>query len=355
MKVCWLSNYFSPYKLKLFDELSKNIELTLLMLGGKDANRNDEWKQNDNVSYKVIYIDSSFNKTIDDLAKENDVLVDSLYFSIYGYKAVSAFKKNNKKTILHADGGIAKNRGFILNGLMTYLMKRHDSVLSSSKYVDDYFEYYGVEKDKLNHYRFTSLTKEDLNNNKNLIQNKDDYRKQFNIDNKYTFISVGQPIRRKGFDILLESYIKSGLQDKCNLLIVGGKPQEKIKEIVEINKLNNVRFVDLISSEELKKYYALSDAFMLTTREDIWGLVIEEAMSFGLPVITSNNCVAGLHFSDISKSVLINEVNDIDGYAKKMNSLYTNSVNNDSLQVIEDYSIENSAKDIIKIIESVLN
>ena len=36
-----------------------------------------------------------------------------------------------------------------------------------------------------------------------------------------------------------------------------------------------------------------SDLFVLPTREDIWGLVINEAMSFGLPIITTRKCIAG--------------------------------------------------------------
>ena len=37
-----------------------------------------------------------------------------------------------------------------------------------------------------------------------------------------------------------------------------------------------------------------ADVFVLPTREDIWGLVINEAMAYGLPVITTDKCNAGL-------------------------------------------------------------
>ncbi|MBR4609047.1 MAG: glycosyltransferase family 4 protein, partial [Erysipelotrichaceae bacterium] len=72
--------------------------------------------------------------------------------------------------------------------------------------------------------------------------------------------------------------------NKCKIYIIGGKPQEKIKKIVEKNEMDNVFFPGLLRSNELRKYYACADLFVLCTREDIWGLVIQEAMSYGLPV-----------------------------------------------------------------------
>ena len=43
----------------------------------------------------------------------------------------------------------------------------------------------------------------------------------------------------------------------------------------------------------LNDYYAAADVFVLPTREDVWGLVVNEAMARGVPVITTNGCVAG--------------------------------------------------------------
>ena len=43
MKVCSVSNYFSPYKIKLFNEIGKSVDLTAVILPGDDGNRNSEW------------------------------------------------------------------------------------------------------------------------------------------------------------------------------------------------------------------------------------------------------------------------------------------------------------------------
>ena len=358
MKVCWLTNYYSPYKMNVAELIGKEVELTMFMIGGKeDKNRNDEWILKQDRSFKVVLIDKDFNSTINKLAVENDILIDSMYATSYGIKAVHYFRKNKKKTVLLADGGLAINRGFIIDKLLSIIMKRHDYFFSSSKYTDDYFKYYKVDDHLIYHYNFFSLSKKDLIENEELFKKKEELRKELNIDDKFTFISVGQPIVRKGFDILLNAYIKSGLIEKANIYIVGGKPQKEIQDIVDKNNLTNVHFIDLITSKELKKYYGMADAFILTTRYDIWGLVINEAMSFGLKVITSNKCVAGLHFSDLSPDVLLSDVLDIDTYSEHMQNLFNgyNRVSNINLNIIKEYSIENNAKGIVNNLNAIIN
>lgn len=357
-KLCWLIVGMSPYSIKLLNEVSKTYETQVIVDIGKEKNRNNEWKLDNNNNFKTYFIDENYKQKIKEFAKEYDIFFDGEYMSKYGHYAVSEFKKNNKITILKADGGIAKNRGFVLNTFQSYMMKRHDYFMSSSNETSSYFTYYGVDPNKIILYKFTSLTNEDIKTNKELIKNKNEHRKQLNIDDKFTLISVGQPIRRKGFDILLNSYIKTGLTDKINLYIIGGKPQEEIKKIVDDNKLINVHFIDLISSNELKKYYAASDSFVLCTREDIWGLVIQEAMSFGLPVITSNNCVCGNHFNKINNSVIVCDVNDEEAYSHKIKELYEDKdllkeYSIKALETVEEYTIENSAKDVDIIIQTL--
>ena len=355
LNVCWLTLSPAPYTIKLFNEISKKINLSVILFDKVEKNRNSEWTIKNDCSFNLYIIDSNYHKRIKELAKENDVLVDGYYLSIYGYMAVREFKKNNKKTFIIADGGISKNRGKLVNGIMSYLMKRHDYCMSSSEITDRYFKYYGISENIIYHYKFTSLTNEDIKQNVLLTKQKDELRKELELSDKFILLSVGQPIKRKGFDILLKVFYDSKLYEDINLYIIGGEPENNTKEFVMKNNLKNVHFVNILNSNELKKYYAASDAFILCTREDIWGLVIEEAMSFGLPIITSNNCVAGLHFAQNSSNPIICDVNDINGYSKSLIELYKNIVlretmSKEAIDNIFEFSIENSANDIVDIL-----
>ena len=356
MKVCWLSNYFSPYKIKLLNEIGRVLDLSCVILPGNDGNRNSEWVLPENVSFKTYIIGKGYSKLIKKLAKENDILIDSMYITRYGIIARRAFKKCNKLAIMQADGGNVVDRGFFLNHLMGYLMNKHDFFLSTGYSTRRYFSYYGVSEKKVYDYRFSSLSDEDMKNHKEMAKHKNDYRKELGIEtDRFIIINVGRPIKVKGFNILLDAYMKTNITDKIDLYIVGGEPQEDVKKIVEDNNLANVHFIGLLSTEELNKYYAASDMMAFTSRGDVWGLVVNEAMSFGLPVVSSDKNGAGIHFNSLDESVIMCELEDRGAYAKAILKLYSDKdfyekQSRKSLEVINGYTIENGAQDIINIL-----
>ena len=356
MKVCSVSNYFSPYKIKLFNEIGKSVDLTAVILPGDDGNRNSEWNLPEDVNFKTYVIDKDYSKLIKRLAKEHDILIDSMYSTKYGMLAVSAFKNEGKKVLMDADGGIPKDRGFIVNKAMSFFMNRHDYMISTGYSTDLYYKYYGVPESKLRHYRFSSLSDEDMRKHSEMAKHKNDYRKELGIEtDRFIIINVGRPIKVKGFNILLDAYMKTKITDKLDLYIVGGEPQEDVKKIVEDNNLANVHFIGLLSTEELNKYYAASDMMVFTSRGDVWGLVVNEAMSFGLPVVSSDKNGAGIHFNSLDEAVIMCELEDRDAYAKAILKLYNDKVfyekqSRKSLEVINGYTIENGAQDIINIL-----
>lgn len=358
MKVCWLSNFFSPYKIKLFNEIAKEIDLTCVIFPGDDGNRNSEWSLPENVLFKTYIIDSNYNSLIKELAKTHDILVDSMYSSIYGVKARRAFQKQSKLTIMQADGGNVVDRGFILNNVMRYLMCKHDYFLSTGYSTDRYFTYYGADRNKIRHYHFSSLTTFDMQNHKLMALEKQKYRRKLGMGDNFVIINVGRPIKVKGFNILLDAYMMTQMSQKIDLYIVGGTPQDDIRKIVEDNKLINVHFVGLLSTDELNEYYAASDMMVFTSRGDVWGLVVNEAMSFGLPVVCSNKNGAGITFNNIDNSVIMCELEDRKAYANAIVKLYEDKdfyakMSEKSLRVIEGYTIENGARDIINILNGL--
>lgn len=119
---------------------------------------------------------------------------------------------------------------------------------------------------------------------------------------------MGQFIKRKGFDVLLKSLPLIDLN--IGVYIIGGQETEEYKKIIEERNLNHVYFLPFMPSAELEIYYKAADLFVLPTREDVWGLVVNEAMSNMLPVITTDKCVAGFEMiSDCDSGVLIESEN----------------------------------------------
>ena len=109
------------------------------------------------------------------------------------------------------------------------------------------------------------------------------------------FLSVGQLITRKGISNLLDGWqqFERKYPGQGALIIVGAGPEEKsLKEQATRQGLSEVRFVGAIDYDRLAPYYAAADAFIISTLEDNWSLVVPEAMACGLPILCSkyNGC-----------------------------------------------------------------
>jgi glycosyltransferase involved in cell wall biosynthesis len=102
------------------------------------------------------------------------------------------------------------------------------------------------------------------------------------------FIYVGRIWSGKGLDELFEAYrLVRASRDDVSLLLVGdGVDYERYLDTY--SALSGVRFAGFVQPSELPEWYAISDIFVFPTRGDPNGLVVEEALSAGLPVITSD-------------------------------------------------------------------
>ena len=109
--------------------------------------------------------------------------------------------------------------------------------------------------------------------------------------NQLLYVGTIEP--RKGLSYLINAIklIKGEIEDYK--LIIVGKVKDidyynKILKEIEDNNLN-VYFSGFISDEELKKLYSESDIFVFPSLQEGFGMSLNEAMSYGLPVVCFNN------------------------------------------------------------------
>lgn len=169
-------------------------------------------------------------------------------------------------------------------------------------------------------------------------------------------ISVGQFIHRKGFDVLLRAW--KNCSSDAMLYIIGGEPTDEYTRLINQLNLTNVYFVGFKSKKELKEYYKAADLFVLPTREDIWGLVVNEAMAAGLPVITTDRCVAGLELIQNDFNGYIVPAGNEKALADKINNVLQDDktigeYSQNSIQAIAKYTIHNMAESHIHSLRSI--
>ncbi len=108
------------------------------------------------------------------------------------------------------------------------------------------------------------------------------------------FLFVGRMIAEKGISLLLQAYaqLEAGLREQVGLVFVGdGIGRAPCEAQAALVQQGRIVFAGFQQREGLAIYYGLAESLVFPTFSDPWGLVMNEAMACGLPVIAAD--VAG--------------------------------------------------------------
>ncbi len=356
MKVLYIVNVPAPYMVNYFNELGKYCELTVIFEKDRSSERDKSWLDYKCENFKPIIlkgistaVDYAFAPQIVKYLKKNtyDFIFISNMASLTGITAINYLKFRKIPYFLESEGGFAKDGKGFKERFKRNLMKGAERYFSTTPIGDEYFLAYGATADRLVKYPFTSIYEKDIVSEPLTREEKGALREELGIKESRMILSVGQFIHRKGYDVLLEA--ASDIPSDVGIYIVGGEPTEEYQRIKKEKSLDHVHFVGFKKKDELAKYYHASDLFVLPTREDIWGLVINEAMAYGLPVITTDRCIAGLELITNGENGYVIPVENAKALAEKVHCVIYNdetlqSMGRSSIEKIKWYTFESMAK-----------
>ena len=129
-------------------------------------------------------------------------------------------------------------------------------------------------------------------------KNADTHRRELDLPRHY-FLFTGRLVQEKGVFELLSAYAKldESIRQQLGLVFVGdGVCRRQLEQRASAISPGVIRFAGFAQREQLAIYYALAEVMILPTYADTWGLVVNEAMACGLPVILSRaaGCAAEL-------------------------------------------------------------
>lgn len=146
-------------------------------------------------------------------------------------------------------------------------------------------------------------------------------------DSKKKFICVARLVDVKNLELLIEVFNDNGKP----LTIVGKGPLEKkLKSIAA----PNITFAGFIENDKIGEVYQQHDIFILPSKSETWGLVVEEAIYWGLPVIVSDHVgsafdmVETLHTGEIFKYNSPTSLQDAIEKVENNYDTYIEAVNN---------------------------
>lgn len=225
----------------------------------------------------------------------------------------------------------------------------------------DYYKYYGVSEEKIFFVPYTVDNDFFQTQAYQLIPQKEILRKKYELNpNLPTIISTSKFIPRKRVMDLLLAFAE--VQNKginAQLVLVGdGTEKGALENYIKNHKVKNVYFFGFIAQNKISEFYALADIFVMTSGRDQWGYVINEAMNFSLPIITTNMVGAVYDVVKHNENGFVYPVGDIKQLFNDLSLLIINEnlrkkMGKQSLEIISKWNYKLAICGIIKALDFI--
>jgi len=378
-RVVLINDIIAPYRLPLFEKLSQSplIDLQVYFLG--ESTKERRWKTglSCRFNYKVLpRIELSFrvpdlftylvNPTFPlCLIRENyDVVITDGWFNFACQAAFFMSKMMGKSYIIWSRSTMYEQSLLRWTSLpLVSLIVRHsDACIAPGKRAKEYLVYLGADEKKI----FTAANTVDVDHFRRVsrLTTKDTWeiKQSLGIKTRKVILYVGRLIEKKGVEYLIEGYSKLRREyHDVSLLILGyGHKKQELRKLCQSQNIPGVYFVNHVEMDEMPRFYGIADLFVLPSRRDIWGLVLNEAMACGLPVITTKKVGASVDL--VREGVngwIVAEENpaELYGAIRKIvtNSSLRQKMGQESSRIIRRFSIDNAANGFLSAIEYVMS
>jgi glycosyltransferase involved in cell wall biosynthesis len=236
-----------------------------------------------NVDKKTI-----IKKTFNLLSKINpDILVIAGYGHLSMLSALCLSLWHRKSAILLSESKEDDEpRRWWKEVIKSWLVKKYSSALVGGDIHKRYLIKLGFPEDAI----FTGYDIVD-----NSVFHPDTIKRLSNPLSKHFFLSINRFVEKKNLPLLISAYASYRQQlseNAWDLVLCGdGGLRPALENLINQNQLqNNVHLPGFLQQDELLPYFAHAKCFIHASTTEQWGLVVNEAMAAGLPVIVSNRC-----------------------------------------------------------------
>jgi len=187
---------------------------------------------------------------------------------------------------------------------MPALLRTIDGFLSIGLLNRDYYLHYGVDARRIFSMPYAVDNEFFRTAAEHARPNRERLRAELGLEPRRAvilFASKMQPHKRAAD--LLEAYARlspDGIAELSAYLVFAGDGEERasLERRARELKWDTIRFIGFRNQSELPALYDLCDVFVLPSEHEPWGLVVNEAMNAGKPVIVSDRVGAGLDLVD---------------------------------------------------------
>jgi len=292
-QILWLTNLPAPYRFPIWDRIAENFDLKVAFLLKEKNWRNwtvskeQKWRH-EYLSLKSINIkEYDFIPSIrgaKKLLQNVDLLVLGGWETPFYIRILLLAKKSNIPVIQIYES--TKDSQRFKNGVIPKIREKFfskvDFVVTFGDSSTKAIKAMGVAPEKI----LALFNPADVNWYHSFAHNN---RKLPAPGHRYIY--VGQLIERKNVANIIKSF--ATLKNKFDTLTIAGDGPlaQKLKDLVAtLNIEDSVIFAGHRNKSELAELYAASNTLILASTNEVWGLVVNEALASGLHVVVSNKC-----------------------------------------------------------------
>lgn len=364
MKIGLVTYNETPYRKVQFVKLSEieNIELRIYYCKNIDREWNIEKGELVESTLKKFIEIKGFrlNKGLIKIIKENDFLIIGGYDQLT-YIVLSILCKIFKKKYAILFDGISTNkieldRNSGLYKIKKFVVKNAKSIFGNGTVSKLYFMKSFDIKEKNIYNQYLTVDGEKIMNKNS---EKDIYRKKYRdiygiANEKKVILYSGRIVKIKNIETIINAISLMKEKEEVVLFITGdGEEREKIEKLANEKKVNIIITGFIKNQRELFEHYYIADVFTLMSIDEIWGLVINEAMYAMLPVVVSNRAGACLDLvKENINGFIVNPIdeNEISNKYSEILKMDLEIMGRKSLEIVQEWSFENSKKEFLRLL-----
>jgi len=292
-RVLWLTNLPAPYRFPIWSHLSVCLDLRVVFLLKEKNWRN--WGIPANVEWKHKFLSlrsvnfSEFDFILSSrgarkLIQGIDVLVLGGWEAPFYLRTLFYAKKFRIPVIQFYESTIDSHhfKNVIVRKIRSVIFSKADFIITAGTASTRAVEAMGIAPEKI----ITLFNPIDVSWFHSFAK---DHRTPQSQGHRYIY--VGQLIRRKNIATVIQSF--AGIRNDNDTLTIAGDgllSQELKNLTTTLGISDSVNFVGHKNQEELAALYAASNTLILASTNEVWGLVVNEALASGLHVVVSDKC-----------------------------------------------------------------
>lgn len=244
-----------------------------------------------------------FNRNVETVLKKQqfDLVIVPGWAQPTSIRALRWCGKNGVPTAVHSEThrlgyGPPGLKGNLKHRVVARILSGVTGGLAVGSAARDYLTGFGIPKKRIWLFPNTPDIEGIVEQVNTLKPERQKYLADLKLDCTDIALFVGRLIPAKAPLDLLRAYRRlTEIRADTGLLIVGdGELRQKMVDYIQKHKLENVRLLGFKEGRELWSAYAAADLFVLPSRQEPWGAVVNEAAAAGLPLLVSDIVGAGL-------------------------------------------------------------